>query len=175
MGDRWVDHELFRSTYVWLPLAVEGANVTLRNREAWELPRMGGGGAGGAPGREWEFKVKENARLSNNAKILANGAVGYVGGPDNGTILIQTKAPVGRGSRNTWRIYYRNGDKATRHASVQFGSKAPSQKVAFLPTGGQIGISVITTSSENTSDIVISGWKGSWGPDIVRLKTMIEG
>jgi hypothetical protein len=169
MGDRWVEKDLSRSTYLWLPLTVDGNNVNLRNQEAWELPRTG------VPSREWEFKVKDYGRLSNNARILTNGAAGYVGGPENGTIVLQTRVPAtSKQSRNTWRIYYRNGEKATRYASVQIGSGAPPQRVAFLGTEGQLGISVITTSSEHTGDVVISGSKGSWGPDIATLKVVME-
>jgi hypothetical protein len=170
MGDRWIQGDLSRSTYVWLPLSIEGTNVSMTNREAWSHDR-----GAGTEGREWTFKANELGQLSKGAKLLGNGAAGYVGGPDNGTVVVRTSMPTTNGIRNTWRIYYRNGDKNSRFASVTIGTAGQSRKVEFLATGGQVGISALTVAGDQTGQIVISGWKGSWGPDVVMLKVVTKG
>jgi hypothetical protein len=168
MGDRWIEKDLSRSTYVWLPLDINGTTVSMRSQEAWDIPR------GTGLLRDWEFKAKDLGKLSNGAQILGNGAAGYIGGTSNGSVVVHTTIPNSRPSRNTWKIYYRNGDRNTRYASVQVGGQSAPQKLAFLATEGQIGISTITTSSDKAGDVVISGWKGAWGPDIVALKVPAE-
>lgn len=175
-GDRWIQQDLSRSTYVWLPLSISDTNVTMSYPEAWDVPLP----SSNLTRREWSVESPK-ASLSNGAKLLSNGAAGYIGGPSNGTVVFQTMFPKGeQNRRNTVRIYYRNGDTKPRHATVQVGIQGQKKKIAFLSTNGKVGISVFTADfvlaneplrSWTTNEVVISAYEdGGWGPDVISIK-----
>ncbi|KAF2671973.1 Arabinanase/levansucrase/invertase [Microthyrium microscopicum] len=163
MGDRWIEKDLSRSTYVWHPLKVNGNTVTMENHEYWNPPV----GATGQAGQEVTYAAKD-AILKSVAK-MSNGAAGYIGGPDNGSITFSAIRSSSN-QRRTLKIYYGSGDKAPRYASVTVNDDKP-QKVQFLSTESGRGISVVSVdlrAGKNT--ITISSFNGGWGPDIASLK-----
>jgi hypothetical protein len=165
MGDRWVEKSLSRSTYIWLPLDINGHEVSMRNYESWDLSVSLG--TWKPTGPETLFKA-QNGQLKNGARMLPNDAAGYIGGPEHGSITfnqVQSKQK----QRKSLKIFYRNGDQATRHASLSINNGNP-QKVAFLSTENNIGISVYTIELiEGNNSISVSGVGNSWGPDIVSI------
>jgi hypothetical protein len=166
MGDRWVEGALSRSTYVWLPLRINGNEVAIQNQEFWDSPIVRPVELQGH--REVSYAAKGQA-LSGGAKLLNNDIAGYIGGPGNGRIVINGIESRSY-QRKTIKIYYQNGDKATRYASISINGSTP-QKIAFLSTAGGKGISVVSAELKNGKNIVdISGFKNGWGPDILSLK-----
>ncbi|KAK8102668.1 carbohydrate-binding module family 35 protein [Apiospora sp. TS-2023a] len=145
MGDRWISTNLMRSTYVWLPLSISGTAITMGDRVNW-VPDVAAGTGG--------------------------TSVGYIGGPDGGSLTL-SGVKSSRAGRSTLRIKYLNGDSSQRSAVVTVNGQA--QTVSFLPS--ENGNSTPATSvvhvelkagSENT--IVIRGvGGGAYGPDIDRI------
>jgi len=166
MGDRWVEQDLSRSTYVWLPLRISGTQVSLQNSEAWDSPAGQTSAVGRAPDATYSAK---GASLSGSAKILSNNAAGYIGGPGGGAVKFK-KIRSNLEQRKTLRIVYVSGDRVPRYGTVSVnGGKA--ERVAFLSTGNAKGISIITVQLKaGENEISISGFNKGWGPDIDSLK-----
>lgn len=166
MGDRWTEKDLSRSTYVWLPLRVGGNQATLENHEYWSMPSGDNGVSQGIA--EVSYLAKDGA-LRGGAKMLTNAAAGYIGGTGNGAVTfpgIRSRSV----QRKTLKIYYFNGDKATRYAMLTVNEAKPL-KVAFLSTEGEKGISVASVDLRpGGNNITITGFSGGWGPDIAELK-----
>ncbi|KAK8068096.1 hypothetical protein PG996_007208 [Apiospora saccharicola] len=145
MGDRWISTNLMRSTYVWLPLSISGTTITMGDRVNW-VPDVAAG--------------------------IGGTSVGYIGGPDGGSLTL-SGVKSSRAGRTTLRIKYLNGDSSQRSAVVTVNGQA--QTISFLPS--ENGNSTPATSvvhvelkagSENT--IVIAGvGGGAYGPDIDRV------
>jgi hypothetical protein len=164
MGDRWVEKDLSRSTYVWLPLRISGTQASLQNAEAWDSPVGQSGPAGRTPDVTYSAK---SASLSGGAKML-NNAAGYIGGPGGGAVKFKIRGSSDR--RKTLKIFYSSGDKAPRHGAVAVNG-GRGQKVAFLSTGNEKGVSAVTVQLKaGDNEISISGFNGSWGPDVHYLK-----
>lgn len=163
MGDRWVEQDLSRSTYVWLPLRISGSQVSLQNSEAWDSP------VGSAGGRSSPVTYPaKGATLSGGAKFVGNAA-GYIGGLGGGVVRFK-KVRSNSEQRKTLRIVYSSGDKAPRYGGVSINGGA-AQKVAFLSTGSGKGVSVVTAQLKaGENEISISGFNGGWGPDIDSVK-----
>lgn len=175
MGDRWISANLMRSTYVWLPLSIAGTAVTLGDRVNW-VPDAAAGTWAAGPGET--APEGESGTLAGGARKLSCGScsggasVGYIGGPDGGSLTLGG-VKSSRAGRTTLRIKYLNGDSAQRSAVVTVNGQA--QTVSFLPS--ENGNSAPATSvvhvelkagSENT--IVIAGvGGGAYGPDIDRV------
>ncbi|KAH9892382.1 galactan 1,3-beta-galactosidase [Xylariomycetidae sp. FL2044] len=173
MGDRWVSSNLMRSTYVWLPLTIDGTSVRMSDYVNW-TPDAAAGTSAAGPG-ETQAEAEEAALAGGAAAVDCSGcsggtAVGYIGGAEGGTL---TFGRVGSeaAARTTIRIKYENGDDAQRFADVSVNGV--SQRVAFLPTddGNTPGSSVVHADLESGmgNEIVISTADGSYGPDVDRL------
>jgi hypothetical protein len=166
MGDRWVEQDLSRSTYVWLPLRISGTQVSLQNPEAWDSPVGQSSAVGRVPEATYPAK---GASLSGSAKILSNTVAGYIGGTGGGTVRFR-RIRSNVEQRKTLKIVYVSGDRAPRYAAVSVNG-AQAQRVAFLSTGNGKGTSVMTVQLKaGDNDILISGFNGGWGPDIDSLK-----
>jgi len=170
MGDRWVDGNLMRSTYVWLPLKIEGTTATMKNSVNWVVDPNSGSMTPGPSENSYEG---ESAQLTGGAKPLncsscsGGESAGYVGGSSGGAALfsdVQSSATT----RTTIRIKHLNGDRNQRFADVSVNGK--TQKLAFLPHGGgDPGSSVIHADlNKGSNEVKIVGTSG-WGPDIDRL------
>jgi hypothetical protein len=161
-GDRWVEKNLSRSTYVWLPLKIDGAQVSMENHEFWDVSVNRGTGTRSQPEKAYPGKA---ASLRNNATVLSNGAVGYIGGPSNGAAKFSAiRSNVSQ--RTTMKIHYISGDKDPRYATIIANGAAP-QKVAFLSTDKGKGISVVDVDLRTgDNEVVVTGVDGGWGPDI---------
>ncbi|KAF5650690.1 glycosyl hydrolase family 43 [Fusarium sp. NRRL 25303] len=170
IGDRWVSTNLAASTYVWLPLKVDGSKVTLSWYDSWS-PNLSKG--------TWsETKMTkiegETATMANDARVIScsecsgGKAVGYIGGDKKGTLTF--KNIKSSGGTATINVKYRNGDTGSRYATVNVNGE--SQKLAFLSTShlSQTGLSRgffdLKEGSDNT--ITISNDDG-WGPDVDAL------
>ncbi|KAK8024241.1 carbohydrate-binding module family 35 protein [Apiospora rasikravindrae] len=175
MGDRWISNNLMRSTYVWLPLSISGTTITMADRVNW-VPNVSAGTWAAGPSET--SPEGESGTLAGGARTLSCGScsggtsVGYIGGPDGGTLTLNG-VKSSRAGRTTLRIKHLNGDSSQRSAVVMVNGKA--QTVAFLPS--ENGNSAPATSvvhaelnagSENT--IVIAGvGGGAYGPDVDRV------
>jgi hypothetical protein len=175
MGDRWKSDRLFSSTYIWLPLTISGTTVTLKNRVNW-VPNVGGTWTDGISETSYEGEMGTlggRARTVSCSDCSGGSAMGYIGGPDAGTVTI-SGITTQKAGKTTVRIKYVNGESTTRYANVRVNGGNPT-KIAFLPTGGQSGSSTLVTdwnTSGNT--IVFEGIDGGWGPDIDRLLVPAE-
>lgn len=169
MGDRWTEGHLERSTYVWLPLTIQGSRASLLPADAgWTVdvargtvamprlqavPAMRSGRLGGA------------ARAVDCAPCDARRAAGYIGGTANGTVAVDVQ--VAEDGRRTMSIQYSNLDAKTRYAGVSVNGGKPV-KMAFLATDrSRLGVSVLTTEfRRGRNEVAIWGVDGGWGPDV---------
>ena len=159
-----------RSTYIWLPLKIDGTTASMKNSVNWVLDANTGSMSSGASENSYEG---ETATLSGGAKSQScNGcsggkSAGYIGGSTSGTVLfanVQSSA----NTRTTIRMKHLNGDKSQRTAEVSVNGK--SQKVAFLPHGGgDPASSVVHVELKQGSNEVRIGGSGGWGPDVDRI------
>ncbi|KAF2137913.1 carbohydrate-binding module family 35 protein [Aplosporella prunicola CBS 121167] len=171
MGDRWHSSALETSTYVWLPLEIDGTSASMKNHVNWVVDAAGGTWAAGPEETQAEG---EDAELSSGAKAVdcegcsGGQAAGYIGGSGGGTASFNVSSQ--KDTRTTVRIKYKNGDGASRHASVA------GQTVAFLPTSGEPGSSVVhldLKAGENS--VLVEGVEGGeWGPDVDRLMVPVS-
>ena len=170
MGDRWQSANLMRSTYVWLPLKIEGTTASMKNSINWVLDAKSGSMTSGAAENQYEG---ESATLSNGAKSQScsgcsgGKAAGYVGGSTGGTVVF-SNVQSSANTRTTLRIKHLNGDKSQRVAEVSVNGK--TQKVAFLPHGGSDPASSVVHADlkQGANEVKIS-IQGEWGPDVDRL------
>lgn len=170
MGDRWVESNLMRSTYIWLPLQLSGTTATMKNSVNWVLDSSSGNMNAGPSENQNEG---EAAALSNGAKVIScsscsgGQAAGYIGGSTNGAALfsnVQSSATT----RTTIRIKHLNGDSSQRVADVSVNGK--TQRVAFLPHGGgDPASSVVHADLKQGSNEVKISMQSSYGPDVDRL------
>ncbi|KAI5790273.1 glycosyl hydrolase [Geopyxis carbonaria] len=177
MGDRWVSSNLMRSTYVWLPLTISGTTASLTWYYNWVLNAAAG--TWSAPPADNSYEAESTANtLGGTARTVActdcSGAtaVGYIGGPDGGSVTFNGVASSVTG-RTTVRIRYTNGDGGQRVADVVVNGGA-AQRVAFVPSdSGQItGVASFTVSlnAGSANTILVRGvGDGSYGPDVDRV------
>lgn len=171
MGDRWIKDNLMRSTYIWLPLKIEGRTASMKNAVNW-VPNVSSGSMNSGPSEN--SYEGESAQLSSGAKKVScsgcsgKNSAGYIGGSDNGVVTfsnVQSSATT----RTTIRIKHLNGDKSQRFADVTVNG-GPAQRVAFLPHGGDdpASSSLHADLRSGSNEIRIVG-AGGWGPDVDRL------
>ncbi|KAH7077412.1 galactan 1,3-beta-galactosidase [Paraphoma chrysanthemicola] len=170
MGDRWVGGELFRSTYIWLPLTISGTTASMKNAVNWIVDAQSGSMTPGPTENQYEG---ESAALSSGARTIAcsgcsgSNAAGYIGGSTNGAATfsnVQSSATT----RTTLRIKHLNGDSKQRVADVSVNGK--TQRVAFLPNGGsEPGSSVVHVDLKQGANEVRVVTQGTWGPDVDRI------
>lgn len=171
LGDRWVSGNLMRSTYVWLPLTIDGTTASMKNMVNWVLDPSTGSMTAGPTENQYEG---EAATLSDGARSIScsgcsgTNAAGYIGGSTNGAVVfsdVQSSAAT----RTTIRIKHMNGDSSQRFANVSVNGK--SQRIAFLPNGGsEPGTSVVHADlKQGANEVKISGFNNGWGPDVDRL------
>ena len=141
----------------------------MENAEFWDVSVSQGRGQRSQAEKPYSGNL---ALLSNKAKLLSNGAAGYIGGPSNGSARF-SGIQSDRNQRKTMKIYYMNGDKDPRYASITTNNGAP-RKVAFLATDGGKGISVVDVDLRaGSNEIIVTGLDGGWGPDIDSLKVAV--
>jgi hypothetical protein len=175
MGDRWVSKNLMASTYIWLPLNISGTSVTMKNKEAW-VPW-------GLFGRTWSEPPPtnsyeaENGSLGGEARTIdcidcsGKKAMGYIGGPENGTVTI-ARVKTSRVGLSTVRVKYINGDSKARYASVIKNGSEPV-RLAFLPTNGGISTSTLITTLTADNTFVFEGINDGWGPDVDKIQLSV--
>ncbi|KAH3904042.1 hypothetical protein HBI56_042830 [Parastagonospora nodorum] len=170
MGDRWFSGNLMRSTYIWLPLKIDGTTASMKNAVNWVLdPSTGSMNAG----PEEKQAEGESGTLSNGAKVQScsscsgGNAVGYIGGSTGGAVVL-ANVQSASSTRTTLRIKHLNGDNGQRVADVSVNGK--TQRVAFLPHGGgDPGTSVVHADLKQGNNEVKISMQGSWGPDVDRI------
>ncbi|PLB53953.1 glycosyl hydrolase family 43 protein [Aspergillus steynii IBT 23096] len=165
MGDRWVPGNLASSTYVWLPLTISGTKATLNDASAWKFTDG-----------SWETAepvttlpaVSDDTTLGGSARTVTDERVGYLGGPDNGTLTFSSVSASGSG-KHTVQITYRNGDGSQRYCAVVVNDK--SYKVAFSSTGTSVGTSIVHAefADGDENEIRFEGLDGKYCPDIQEL------
>lgn len=184
MGDRWVSSNLQASTYVWLPLTISGAKVTMKNAEAW-VPNLsssseGEAGAWSQPPADTSYEGEKAAYSGGARDVSCSGcsggkAAGYLGGTDNPGKLSFSGVKSDAGGLTTVKIKYNNGDSSPRYANVIVNGGSPV-KLAFEPNSGNPSISTLNVElkagSENT--VVFEGIDGGWGPDVDRLLVPVQ-
>lgn len=170
MGDRWVSDNLMRSTYVWLPLNIDGTTATMKNNVNWVLNPSTGSMTAGPEEKQVEG---ESGTLSNGAKVQSCSAcsggksVGYIGGSTAGAVVM-ANVQSGASTRTTLRIKHLNGDNGQRVADISVNGK--TQRVAFLPHGGgDPASSVVHADLKQGSNEVKISISGTWGPDVDRI------
>ncbi|KAK8159066.1 glycosyl hydrolase [Phyllosticta citrichinensis] len=182
LGDRWHKKALFSSTYVWLPLTIDGTSVSMKNQVNWIIDTATGEWSAGP--RETEYEG-EDATLSNNALSVSckgcsgGNAAGYIGGDSapGGTAtfgIVSSQAS----SKTTIRIKYQNLDSTTRYAAVSVNAREVGTQVAFLPTTqGTPGTSDVHVelAEGNANKVSIAGVQGKgYGPDVDRLMVPVS-
>lgn len=173
MGDRWVDGNLMRSTYVWLPLEIEDTKATLTNQEHWSIDWKA---ETWLPGPKEDSYEAETATFSGGARVLncsgcsGGKLVGYVGGPENGAVTFEKVISI-KDERKTVRIFSPNGDRTQRYANVSVnGEKAV--RIAFIPSSRENvpAVSVVNLEFKaGVNSVKIEGLDAGWGPDLDRL------
>lgn len=173
MGDRWVSDNLMRSTYIWLPLQIDGTTATMKNSVNWVVDPSSGSMVAGPSENTYEGEsavLSGGARSQSCSGCSGGKSAGYLGGSTGGAALfsnVQSSATT----RTTIRIKHLNGDTGQRYADVSINGK--SQRVAFLPnngggTGDPASSVVHADLKSGSNEIKITGVNG-YGPDIDRL------
>ncbi|KAL4988338.1 glycosyl hydrolase [Aspergillus falconensis] len=181
MGDRWVSTNLAASTYVWLPLEIDGATATasLEWYDSWSVDLASGTWTAEGDGTTYEG---ENGDLSGGARLIdcsrCSGlvAAGYIGGAGDGendgavTLEVDYETQNDYSTRVTLNIKYLNGDTDPRYAAVSVDGGG-AQTVAFLSTNhlsGTVGSSAVHVDLvPGVNTVQISGVEGGgWGPDV---------
>ncbi|KAK9640855.1 hypothetical protein HCH54_008614 [Aspergillus fumigatus] len=100
-----------------------------------------------------EAESSTNA-LSNGARVIScsgcsgGKAVGWIGGPSDGTLRI-VGVESSASTRSTIRVKYENGDSSQRYALVSVNGK--TQVLAFLPSGGSPASSTLHADLQSGS------------------------
>ncbi|KAJ6119002.1 hypothetical protein N7471_013622 [Penicillium samsonianum] len=173
MGDRWVEHNLAASTYVWLPLIIDGTTVTLNWHDSWSVDVAAGTWKPGAA--ITAFEGENDGVLSGGAGVVGcwecseGQAAGWIGGDSNGVDgAVTFEVNAEKAGPVTLVVRYVSGD---RYAAVEVNGQA--QTIAFLPTTliwNQADRSVVHVELQAGKNVVkISGVSG-WGPDVDRLE-----
>lgn len=184
LGDRWVSSNLQSSTYVWLPLRISGASVTMKNVAGGWVPNAGPDARpdaawAAAPG-ETVYEA-ETAALAGGARELSCGAcsggksAGYLGGDSNGTLTF-TGVKSDKDALSTVRIRFVNNDANPRYAGVSVNG-APPVRVAFEPTRNAVSSSTLHVQlrAGGSNTIVISGVGGGlWAADADSVVVPLE-
>ncbi|OJJ65124.1 hypothetical protein ASPSYDRAFT_139499 [Aspergillus sydowii CBS 593.65] len=180
MGDRWVSSNLAASTYIWLPLELDGATANLAWYDSWSVDLSSGTWSEPANVLEYEGEDGElsgGARTIDCSQCSGGSAAGYIGGDadseNEGVVVLEADVDMqsGGSERVTLDIRYLNGDSNPRYAAVSVNG-GQAQTVAFISTAhhsdtaGSSAVHVELTSGFNT--VQISG-TGGWGPDIDQL------
>ncbi|KAL0934923.1 glycosyl hydrolase family 43 protein [Colletotrichum truncatum] len=171
MGDRWQSTNLAASTYIWLPLNIDGTKVTLDWHDSWTVDVKAGTWSEAKPEIEIEG---ESAELSNGARLLScsgcsgSSSVGYLGGDSDGTAVLNFEASTA--DRVTLIVKHLNGDTRSRHAAVSVNGE--EQNVAFLSTShisSRVGSSSVHVDVKEGVNTVKFSKSEGWGPDIDQL------
>jgi len=173
LGDRWESTNLMTSTYVWLPLTISGKTASMKNEVNWVPNASTGTWTAGPSENSYEAEDSSNT-LSGGAKTASCSAcsgkssVGYIGGSAGGTLTF-SKVASSADTTTTIRIHHLNGDNTQRFANVVVNGVA--YVVAFLPTGSDVGTSVLTVplKSGSSNVIEIKAYNSGWAPDIDRI------
>ena len=177
MGDRWLKDNLMASSYIWLPLDISGTSVTMKNKVSW-VPTSNFA-AWQQPPAENSYEG-EKATYGGKAKdVSCSGcsnkvSVGYIGGPDRGSVTFSgIRSDID--GLTTIRIKYLNADSGPRYANVRVNGDA-GRKIAFLPAKGDPASSVLNAVLRKGSDntVVIEGVGTAWGPDVDRLMVPVQ-
>lgn len=174
LGDRWHSSALMTSTYVWLPLTIDGTSVTMPNAESW-VPDLSATSASASAAKPAENAYEaEAAAYGGQARDVScsscsgSTAAGYIGGPDLGTVTF-SGVHSDATTRTTIRVRYVNGDSSPRYANVRVNGGSP-QELAFLPSGSSVMSSTLHADlKEGDNEISFEGIDGGWGPDIDEL------
>ena len=169
MGDRWQPSNLMRSTYVWLPLELEGSSVWLTNRGRW-VPDVESRRWGVGP-TETQYEG-EDATLSNGAVAVGCSgcsgglAAGYLGGEGAGRMELGVRSE--ETTKTTVRLRYTNGDTSERYGLVTVNGV--EHEVAFLPTqdGQTPGSAVLhcDLAAGDGNTVVVEALDGGYAADI---------
>lgn len=177
MGDRWVSSNLAASTYIWLPLELDGTTASLTWYDSWRVDLDSGTWSEPANILEYEGEEGElsgGARAIDCSQCSGGVAAGYIGGdPDNGVVVLDADVDTqsGESERVTLNIRYLNGNTNPRYAAVSVNG-GEAQTAAFISTAhhsdtaGSSAVHVQLNSGSST--VQISG-TGGWGPDIDEL------
>ncbi|KAG9076710.1 hypothetical protein FS749_011478 [Ceratobasidium sp. UAMH 11750] len=196
MGDRWDGRDnwwepqyLMRSTYVWLPLEIDGTTARMPNGYTSWVPYVQYGAWTRVRNETWY--EAESASMSGAAVIVpcsgcsGRQAVGWIGGSGNGTLTFNNITSASN-VRTTLRIQTTNGDRELRDTTVTTGNltyvipvlqvrnmvvtiNGISQVIPVLPSenGEQpqpVALHTDLRSGSNT--ITISGLNGEYAPNI---------
>ncbi|PYH84541.1 glycosyl hydrolase family 43 protein [Aspergillus uvarum CBS 121591] len=173
MGDRWVSTDLASSTYIWLPLTISGTTATITSDAAWTPSFQDGTWT--TVSNTTTYGAKSAGTIVGSAtSITCSGCsseiIGWLGGPDNGTLTFDAVDFAAAGE-NTLQISYGNGDSTQRYCSVTVNGK--THVVAFLPSGGPqtLRTSVLNAAVKQGSGNVVtfSTYNGGYCPDIAGL------
>ncbi|KAI1075975.1 carbohydrate-binding module family 35 protein [Whalleya microplaca] len=178
LGDRWVSGNLMASTYVWLPLTIEGTSVRMANQVSW-LPNLPPNPnptnttttTPAETTHEGESATYSGSTRSVSCASCSGGtAAGYIGGPSPSGSLTFTDIRSDADARTTIRLRYVNGDASPRYAGVSVNGGA-AQRVAFLPSGGGPAVSSVHVDlrAGSGNEVVVAGLDGGWAPDVDQL------
>ncbi|CAI4219601.1 unnamed protein product [Parascedosporium putredinis] len=179
LGDRWRSDNLFTSSYIWLPITIAGpTSVSLKNKVNW-VPGLAEGASAWREGIAETGYEGEAGQAGGGARSVScsdcsgGNAMGYIGGPDGGTLTLSGITTEKAGT-TTVRIRFANGDSTARFANVRVNNQPPV-KVAFLPSRGGVGSSTLVADLETSGNtIVFEGIDGGWGPDIDKIFVPVE-
>ncbi|KAG9086823.1 hypothetical protein FS749_003345 [Ceratobasidium sp. UAMH 11750] len=184
----WEPQYMRRSTYVWLPLEIDGTTASMLSGASW-VPKIER--AALLPLRNETWYQAENASISGSATIIScqdcsgGQGVGWVGGSGKGAVTF-TNVMSDSGGRTTLRIETMNGDREFRDTTMTTGNftytipvfqlrnmmvtvNGVSRVIPVLPSdSGQqpqpLALHVDLQSGSNT--ITISGSGDEYAPDI---------
>lgn len=180
MGDRWVSSNLAASTYIWLPLELDGTTASLTWYDSWNVDLASGAWSEPASVLEYEGEDGElsgGARTIDCSQCSGGVAAGYIGGDsdsdNNGVVVFDADVNTqsGDSERVTLNIRYLNGNTNPRYAAVSVNG-GEAQTAAFISTAHHsdtAGSSAVLVELKSGANAVQISGTGGWGPDIDEL------
>ncbi|KAK2591701.1 hypothetical protein QQS21_010613 [Conoideocrella luteorostrata] len=163
---RWNAQDTSRSTYVWLPLHISGATVSMQNYLNW-LPSTGRKGPKDKTYSATSATLKDGATLVSCAKCNDGQAIDSIGGPSGGSAT-WSNIHSASSAVTTIRIYYINTKNAVLYANMTINDKTP-RLLSFLPPedkGPQISILNVAFQKGDSNTMKISGRDATYAPSI---------
>ncbi len=183
LGDRWTGPPsvLSSSSYVWLPLSVNGTAVSVATwYDGFSVDLTTGQFQTSTPPQTHYGANSPGVSLSGGAVVssctakcfVMGNKIGYLGGPNNGTVTFPNVTTATTGN-HTLYIRYINNDSTPRYGTVTINGA--STTVTFPPTstyGTAVTLNFNALPGSNSisvSEASVANQHTSYGPDVEEI------
>lgn len=172
---------LYASSYIWLPLQVNGTELSLPQWHDVFGINLTKGSFSIVPATYYNGASVDTQRLNgatfNSSCALcftSQSSIGYLGGASNGTVNFTVYNESGDTSSRL-NITYSNADAFPRYATISVNGKSLPKAVEFRPTewyGGSVAESIQLQPGKNTISIsgaTVPGQFVTYAPDVQQI------